>query len=138
MTAITVTNGQVVMRGDKVGTEEECCCDNTGLCCEQFCIQCVSCDYQWDGTQYALIGQFIYGPCPTTECPECPATAGTDYTFDYRGLAFCCPYPDSYYICYDGITEAQCGGFSWVRGGTCAETEEEVQSACEELLNEIV
>lgn len=112
------------------------CCNPTGACCAYFCISCRSCQYIWDGTQYVLFQQFGDGTCPTTTCPECAATAGTDYDFEFRGIGFCCPYPDSYYVCYDDQTEAQCtgaGGFSWVQGGTCAETEEAVQSACEAL-----
>lgn len=117
------------------------CCVSTGTCCEFSCTGCGQCDYEWDGQKYALIGGTI-GPCPTANCSvsECPPSGAdfpnypvTEYIEGVNFLIYspCCEYPDSIWICNE-VAGPDCYSGSWAQGQTCAETEEEIQTQCQE------
>lgn len=117
-----------------------CSADPTGTCCEFSCTGCGICYYEWNGTAYVLVSETIEA-CPTTECAisECPETGAgltppvTEYIENVPEISYtpCCNYPDSIWLCSE-VTGPNCYSGSWAQGETCAETEEAIQTQCQD------
>lgn len=146
---IVANNGKIVLHGSLIGSGQDCCCNvELGACCEFYCAGCTYGQYRWNGTEYAIY-QCYPSDCPTTTCPDCPATVNEAYlqsigddttgwygSLEWLGLSFCCPYPDSKYYCSQ-TTAANCGEWKvWTPNATCPGTEEEVQQYCQGRFDE--
>ena len=148
MTTVYLKDGKPIIKNDDIGISVNCCCNITGRCCEYFCLDCRYCYFQWSGppnNAYVLIGQAIGNPCPTTQCPDCPATAAESPIFpivdyipgvDFVTITFCCPYPDSEFFCFNTASPLNCNraGSVWKANASCGNTPEEIQQQCAEQI----
>jgi hypothetical protein len=54
MTLITFQDGKVVMRDDKVGTEQECCCEEEEFVCDETCNKTITVNWSNNGASGTL------------------------------------------------------------------------------------
>lgn len=107
MTLITMQDGKVVMRDDKAGTEQACCCGGECSIDADCALACDCC----------LAGQcFGFGEMPPDPQATCEGYGGI-----WDGNA-CCPgpaFPPIYYNCVDGPPgfDPESPVFDWI-GGT--------------------